>query len=68
MNDDAIEEGSTSERTVVVLFEQPMRFLVNVFAAVGDAINEPHVWRSSGAELLNVYAEAVSALARIGQA
>ncbi|MHB8288234.1 MAG: hypothetical protein ACYDEY_03185 [Acidimicrobiales bacterium] len=68
MNDDAIEEGSMSERTVLVLFERLMRFLVNGFAAVGDAINEPHVWRSSGAELLNVCAEAVSALARIGRA
>ena len=57
-----------SERIVVLRSEQPMRFLVDVCAALADAVNEPRAWRSSGAERLTVYAEAVSALARLGRA
>ena len=57
-----------SERIVVLRSEQPMRFLVDDCAALADAVNEPRAWRSSDAELLTVYAEAVSALARLGRA
>lgn len=54
-----------SERIVVLRSGQPMRFLVDVCAALADAVNEPHAWRPSDAELLGVHAEAVSALARL---
>lgn len=57
-----------SERIIVLRSEQPMRFLIEVCAALADAVNEPHAWRPSDAELLTVYAEAVSALAHIRRA
>lgn len=57
-----------SERIVVLRSEQPMRYLVDACGALADAVNEPHAWRSSDEELLTVYAEAVSALARLRRA
>lgn len=39
-----------------------------VAAALADAVNEPHAWRTTDTELLTVYAEAVSALARLQRA
>lgn len=53
-----------SERIIVLRSEQPQQVLVDVCSALADAVNEPHAWRPSDTELLNVYAETVSALAR----
>ncbi|MGD0391415.1 MAG: hypothetical protein ABSC41_02105 [Acidimicrobiales bacterium] len=63
-------EGDTdmSERIIVLRTEQPQRVLVDVCSALADAINEPHAWRTADTELLTVYAEAVSSLARLRRA
>lgn len=57
-----------SERIIILRSEQPRQVLVDVCAALADAVNEPHAWRSTDTELLTVYAEAVSALARLRRA
>jgi hypothetical protein len=57
-----------SERIIILRSEEPRQLLVDVCAALADAVNEPHAWRPTDAELLSVYAEAVSALARLRQA
>lgn len=57
-----------SEQMIVLRSEQPRQLLVDVCAALADAVNEPHAWRPTDAELLTVYAEAVSALARLRRA
>lgn len=54
-----------SERIIVLRSEQPGQVLVDVCAALADAVNEPHAWRATDTELLTVYAETVSALARL---
>lgn len=56
------------DRIVVLRPKQPVRFLVDVCAALADAVNEPHGWSSSDVELLTVYGEAVTALARLQRA
>jgi hypothetical protein len=45
-----------------------MQFLVDACAALADKVNEAHAWSSSDQELLAVYAETVSALARLRRA
>jgi hypothetical protein len=57
-----------SERIIVLHAEQPRQLLIDVCAALADAVNEPHAWRPTDTELLTVYAEAVSALARLRRA
>jgi hypothetical protein len=57
-----------SERIIVLRTEQPQRVLVDVCSVLADAINEPHAWRTTDTELLTVYAEAVSSLARLRRA
>lgn len=57
-----------SERIIVLRTEQPRHVLVDVCSALADAINEPHAWRTTDTELLSVYAEAVSSLARFQRA
>jgi len=62
------ENTDMSERIIVLRTEQPQRVLVDVCSALADAINEPHAWRTTDTELLTVYAEAVSSLARLRRA
>ena len=57
-----------SERIIVLRTEQPRQVLADVCSALADAVNEPHAWRTTDTELLTVYAEAVSALARLQRA
>lgn len=54
-----------AERIVVLRSHQAMRFLVDACAALADEVNEPHAWTASDDELLVVYAETVSTLARL---
>ena len=54
-----------SDRIVVLHSEQPYQFLVDACAALADATNEPHAWSSADEELVAVYAEVVTALARL---
>ncbi|HZD65844.1 MAG TPA: hypothetical protein VE152_07090 [Acidimicrobiales bacterium] len=54
-----------TDRVVVLRPEQPRRFLEDVCGALAGAVNEPHAWRASDPELVDVYTEAVLALARM---
>lgn len=54
-----------SERIVVLRTDQPLRFLVDACSALADEVNEPHAWTTADEELLAVYAEAVTAVARL---
>ncbi|MGO8870109.1 MAG: hypothetical protein ACLQPH_01680 [Acidimicrobiales bacterium] len=57
-----------SERIIMLRSNQPMRFLVDACAALADEVNGPHAWTASDEELLAVYAETASALARLRRA
>lgn len=53
-----------SDRVVVLRAGEPRQFLVEVCAALAEDVNEPD-WRTAPEELVAVYAEAVTALARL---
>jgi hypothetical protein len=57
-----------SEQIVVLHPGEPLQFLVEVCRALADTVNEAHTWRPSDAELVEVYAEAVCALAHLRRA
>jgi hypothetical protein len=44
---------------------QSLQFLMDTCAALADDVNEPHAWTNADQGLLNVYAEVVTALARL---
>jgi len=54
-----------SERIVVLRSGQSLQFLMDACAALADEVNEPHAWTNADEELMSVYAEVVTALARL---
>ena len=62
---ESAEGGEVSERIVVLRSGQSLQFLMDACAALADDVNEPHAWTNADEELLNVYAEVVTALARL---
>ncbi len=54
-----------SERIVVLRSGQSLQFLMDACAALADEVNEPRAWTDADEELMNVYAEVVTALARL---
>jgi hypothetical protein len=52
-----------TDRIVVLQNDDPLSFVADACAALGDAVNAPHTWRSNDPELVAVYAAMVRAYA-----